>query len=386
LTYGIKQPHSLQYNFTVEQQMPLGTALAVSYVGLRGIHLWQVGEGNPIPPTNIINGAPAWLPYLCGGVASGVPCPAPVATVPNPAYSRINPGYSSNITTDTLGDSWFNSLQVVLKKRLSHELYLQSSYSFSKSLDTTEGPLFSGECADLGGFEGTSPLNSRLDKGPSCFDVRQLWHLNLLYHLPNINSDRLAAKFLHGWWVGSIMTAQTGFPFTPLLNTERSNNGNYAGFGSSGIVDRPNVGTDTTSATIGSATYQFIPYNANTVITGNPNEWFNPLMFTLPSAGMLGNASRGMLTGPGLFNWDVSVNKDTRLPFFGESGRLEFRAEIFNILNHANFSLPASIGRAFVGTLTDPAGASEAPISAVGQITTTAAPSRQIQLALKVIF
>src|SRR5206468_4047015 len=92
------------------------------------------------------------------------------------------------------------------------------------------------------------PLNSRVDKGPSCFDLRHNWHLNVLYHLPNINSDRFAAKFLRGWWVGNIVTARTGFPFTPLVSVGRSNNAMFAGQGTTGIVDRPNVGTDPTSA------------------------------------------------------------------------------------------------------------------------------------------
>ena len=121
-------------------------------------------------------------------------------------------------------------------------------------------------------------------------------------------------------------------------------------------------------------------------MTGDPNAWFNPLMFRLAPTGFQGNAARGLLRGPGLSTWDLSLNKDTGLPFLGESTKLQFRAEIFNLLNDANFSLPASIGRVFVGTLTDAAGVSEAPIPNVGKITTTATSSRQIQLALKVIF
>jgi hypothetical protein len=403
MAYDLDQPRSVQYNLTIEQQMPLGAGLAVSYVGFRGIHLWQVREGNPIPPTDIVNGSPAWLPYLCGGVASAVPCPSPVATVPNPAYHRLNPGYASVILVKTSADSWYNSLQVVLKKRLSRGLEFQSTYTWSKSLDTTQGQLYFADCTDQAELEGTSPLSSRIDKGPSCFDLRHNWHLNLLYHIPNINSDRLAAKFLRGWWVGNIVTARTGFPFTPLVSVARSNNAVFAGQGTSGIVDRPNVGTDTTSATFrcsgtasafpgappcsnGSVTYQFIPYDQDKVITGDPNGWFNPLMFRLAPTGFLGNGSRGMLRGPGLSTWDLSLNKDTALPFLGENTKLQFRAEIFNLLNHANFSIPASIGRVFVGTLTDPAGASEAPIPNVGRITTTATSSRQIQIALKVIF
>jgi len=68
-------------------------------------------------------------------------------------------------------------------------------------------------------------------------------------HIPNIRSDRFAAKLLHGWWVGNIVTARTGFPFTPLVSVGRSNNAIFAGQSTTGIVDRPNLGTDTTSAT-----------------------------------------------------------------------------------------------------------------------------------------
>jgi hypothetical protein len=91
-----------------------------------------------------------------------------------------------------------------------------------------------------------------------------------------------------------------------------------------------------------------------------------------------------MLRGPMLSTWDVSVNKDTGLPFLGESAKVQFRVEIFNILNHANFATPS--GRIFTGALTDPAGASEAPIPNVAKIQTTATSSRQIQLALKILF
>ena len=400
MAYDIQQEHSLQYNFTVEQQMPFGTGLAVSYVGLRGLHLWQVREGNPIPPTDIVNGAPAWFPFLCGGVRSAVNCSG---AVPNPAYQRINPAYASFIRDTTGADSWYNSLQVVLNKRLSRGLEFQSAYTWSKSLDTTQGQFYFAECADTGGVEGASPLNARLDKGPSCFDLKHNWHLNLLYHFPNVKSDNFAAKFLHGWWMGNILTAQTGYPFTPLLTAGRSNNGVFSGQGATGIVDRVNVGTDTTSATFrcsgtgsafpgappcsgGSVTYNYIPFDPHKVITGDPNGWFNPLMFRLEPAGFLGNASRGMLRGPGLSTWDVSLNKDTGLRFLGENAKVQFRLEIFNILNHANFSLPSTIGRVFTGALTDPAGASEAPIPNVGKIQTTATSSRQIQLALKLLF
>ena len=168
---------------------------------------------------------------------------------------------------------------------------------------------------------------------------------------------------------------------TPLLNTGRSNNALLTGQGLTGLVDRVNVGTDTVT---GPGGLQFVPYDPDKVITGDPNAWFNPLIFRLPPTGQMGNAGRGMLRGPGLATWDLSLNKDTGLPFLGESGKLQFRVEIFNLLNHANFTTPG--GRVFAGTPTVPAGATQAPLLNVGRITTTSTSSRQIQLALKVIF
>jgi hypothetical protein len=399
MAYNLNQPYSLKYNFTVEQQMPFGMGLAVSYVGLRGIHLWQVKEGNPVFP-QIVNGAQGWFPFLCSGVPSAVTCPGAVA---NPAYQRINPNYASFIDIATGGDSWYNSLQVLLNKRLSHGLELQSAYTWGKSLDDTQGQFFFADCAATGEWGGASPTNTRLDKGPSCFDLKHNWHLNLLYHVPNISSNNFVAKLVRGWWVGNIVTAQSGYPFTPQLNANRSNNGEWVGQGAIGIQDRVSLGTDNTSATFscsgtgsafpgappcsnGHVTYQFIPYDSSKVITGNPNMWFNPLMFRLAPAGFQGNAARGLLRAPGLAAWDISVNKDTSLPFLGETGKLQFRVEIFNILNHANFdALDTNTGRVFTGTLTDPAGAA-APVANVGKITATATSSRQIQLALKIVF
>jgi hypothetical protein len=164
--------------------------------------------------------------------------------------------------------------------------------------------------------------------------------------------------------------------------------------------DRPNIVTSANLAAAVVADPQAVVYNPNAVITGTLNQWYNPHMFTLvgvsqtpfsgtqvcdPTAlatcsfGYLGNSSRNMLRGPQSRTWDASLNKDTRLPFLGESGMLEFRAEMFNVLNHPNFALPDN--GVFAANVTQ-----EAPLSTAGQITATAAKSRQIQLALKLIF
>jgi hypothetical protein len=102
------------------------------------------------------------------------------------------------------------------------------------------------------------------------------------------------------------------------------------------------------------------------------------------TCGTLGDISRGFLRGPGLANWDFSLVKDTALRLVGEQGRLQFRAEVFNILNHANFGSPS--GSTFSGSTKDLGSYSETPLATAGVITSTATASRQIQLALKLIF
>jgi hypothetical protein len=159
-------------------------------------------------------------------------------------------------------------------------------------------------------------------------------------------------------------------------------------------TDHPNINTETVApnakgqdGTVNTTTLTFVPYNKSTVITGNPNQWFNPLMFVPEPIGYQGNASRGLLRGPHLSNFDISLNKDTSAPFLGEKGQIQFRAEFFNIFNHANFGLPGGeTGAVYAGNLTDTGGYEEAPLSTAGQITSTVTTSRQIQLSLKLIF
>ena len=108
------------------------------------------------------------------------------------------------------------------------------------------------------------------------------------------------------------------------------------------------------------------------VIIGSPNEWFNPNAFTLPTPGTYGNVGRGVYSGPGLADVDFSIFKNTKVT---ERTTLQFRAELFNILNHANFGTPNAV--VFSSGTVSPS---------AGLITATATTSRQIQFGLKLIF
>lgn len=396
--YNYKQPHMLQYNLTVEQQLPGNMGLSVSYVGSRG---WSLNspnsQFNQVAPTAVVNGTPYWDNKL-------VACQSIVPTCRN----NPNWGQVTLQTTDAL--SWYNSLQVVVNKRLSRGLEFQGAYTYAQALDTGTGALISAECSSSGADAGVYPSNRYLDKGPSCFDVRNNLRFNLMYHFPNMKSDSFVSKLANGWWMGNIVSVQTGYTFTPILASTRSN---------SSQQNRASVGNASQAVTYGctpgklflygqpvcpaggTITLNYVPFNSGTVSQNDPNQWYNPLMFMMspaitcpgtvttsnPSGDICqtaGSAGRDILRGPGLGTWNFSLVKDTALKFLGEQGSLQFRAEFFNLLNRANFAMPN--GTVFTGKNTDTGSYSEAPASTAGQILATSGTSRQIQLALKVAF
>jgi hypothetical protein len=387
--YHAGQPYNIQYNLVVQRQLAWNIAISVAYVGSRGVHLWQQLEGNPTIPTAVVSGVQYW--------SNSVPL-CQIGTIPT---CRINPNFGSVNTNNTVGVSHYDSLQVVVSKRLSSGLEAQGAYTYGHSLDTPIGQLVAADCAGAPGMDtGVSSNTTAYDYGPSCFDVRHNFRMSLLYYFPNLEAHDLLSKFVNGWWMGNIVALQTGFPFTPILANNRSNSGNL-GIG----VDRVDINAETiaqgtvlANAEGGAyvAATDFTPYNPHTVITGNPNQWFNPNMFHLQpmvpcpnnaalTCGTLGNAARGILRGPNLGEWDFSLVKDTAISVLGKQGSLQFRTEVFNILNHTSFGMPSS-STVFNGATSVLGAYQQAPLAGVGQITTTATTSRQIQFALKLIF
>jgi hypothetical protein len=142
----------------------------------------------------------------------------------------------------------------------------------------------------------------------------------------------------------------SGFPFDTLLGS------NQSGDGDTSNPDRPS----------------WNPNFSGPVITGNPQQWYNPNAFAIPTSGTFGNVGKNALRGPGLADWDLSLFKNTVIT---ERFRLEFRAEFFNLTNRTNFGYPNKT--VFSGTSVSPT---------AGLITNTATTSRQIQFGLKLIF
>jgi len=418
IDYNYQSPYMIQYNASVQQQLPWNMALAVAYVGNHGVHLPMVRDGNPILPTSF--GA-------CGDPASVcVGGKVPFWDSGSPAFHNVNPNYGSDINIGTFATSRYNALQIELQKRTSRGLQFTAAYTHSRVTDETQGQANIQDCIVSGGLLGVFPLNPQVDKGPACFNIPNNWEFNALYHFPNrMAGNGFAAKMLNGWFMSSIVSIQSGQPFSAITANNRSNSGVaqaqqgdrvnintpalLAAYPCTSLPGKPATGPDTNPCA-----YQPIVYDPKTVITGDPNHWFNPAMFSIApvtpspdseqpacfflppsdpnncpgfSIGQLGTAGRNILSGPPERNWDFSLVKETKLGFLGEGGMLEFRAEFFNVLNHTNFSGDHLSTIAFSGDSTDTTPFSEKPGKHAGQVTRQLKDNqRQIQFALRLEF
>jgi hypothetical protein len=338
LDYNLQQPHLMQYNLTVERKLPYNSVVSATYAGSRGINLYNPTEGNPTWPSGVVDGRLFW-------------------TGNEP---RRNPSWDTIDMVTAASDSWYNSLQLMVKKQLSSGLQFQSSYTWSKSLDTMQGQA-PGEFG--GGGYTVDPDRHKTEKGYSDFDTQHSWNFNALYQLPNPNLNGVSQAVLNGWKLASILSVRSGLPFTPVLSANRSRTkvrGNNP--------DRPDRVAERTP---------------DDIILGGPDRYFDPLAFTIQPAGFLGTSGRNDLQGPGMVNLDLSISKEVPLQLLGEGGRLDFRAEAFNVFNRANFNIPNAGRTVYTATAT---AANPVPLATAGQIDRTVTSSRNLQFALKLLF
>jgi len=272
---------------------------------------------------------------------------------------RPNPYVSNSTSWFDEGTASYHALNVSLIKRATHGLAFKANYSYSKVMDLNSAILApSGENEPADTF---SPYNLALNRGPAAYSLHQQFNANFTYQLPFGNGQRFGSatggwmnQLIGGWQWNGILTAQGGFPMTPVIGFNNSGNGDQ------NVPDVPNRN----------------PNFHGKVVLGTPDQWFNPLAFTVPIPGTFGNVSRGAILGPGLTEVDMSVFKKFKI---NERWNLQFRAEAFNILNHSNFSVANPI--VFSGN-----SSSSSYSSSAGAVTATSTSSRQIQLALKLLF
>ncbi len=355
----MKTPTLISYSLRVERELSARTSLTVGYVGSHGYHeLIGIDANEPFPVICPAAPCPANYPLSFPAGLAGAPIPAGTYYVPTNV--RANPSIANTWTWFSLGDSSYHALQADLNHRFGSGFSLRGVYTFSKALD--DGDSLNATTSGGGPALASNPFNLAADKGLATYDVRHMLSINGTYALPFGRGQRFANGWsgfanglVSGWGVNSIVTAQGGFPFSPQLSYNPSNNGDTRN------PVRP-----------------FANPNFNgPVILGTAQKWFDPNAFLAPSnsaanAGFYGNLGRNTLRGPGLATWDFSTQKDTKI---NERLNLQFRAEIFNLLNRANFNMPNEV-------VFTPQGVSPT----AGVITSTTTSSRQVQFALKLLW
>ena len=342
-------PAVLAYTLRLEQQIARSTSLTVGYIGSHAYH--QILSGDLNEPAYVICPNPA--------------CPAQddlsAGTVFYPNATKLNPALANTTSWFSGGTANYNGLIVDVRHDLAHGLQLRANYTWSKNLD--DGSAWNTSVsANTPAFVEIPSLPHR-DYGPAATDVRDAFAVNGTYDLPFGNghlflqkSSGLTSRLVSGWQLATIANLQTGFPFSPQLGYNPTNSGDTRN------PVRPNVNPD----------FHGDVYRHGTTAE-RVAQFFNPNAFAPPATGAVGNVGRDTLVGPGYADWDLSLLKSTQI---AENARLQFRAEIFNILNHTNLETPNEV----VYT----SATQQSPTA--GVVTATAGTSRQIQLGLKLLF
>ena len=341
-TGTISEPTKNSYNLTLQQQVMNNTVLEVAYIGSQSHHLQRNGEWNPQTPIS-----PGVFP----------------ATFKQ--SNRINPNFASITASRFDVNANYNALQVALKRKGASGLQYQVFYTYSKSID---------EKSTLAGGESRQEPNTvmdftdvRRDRGRSSFDARHNFVPTITYPFPFQFQQKAARWLLAGWTANGIGTFRSGEPFTGRVGRNQSNNGDRWS------PDRPNLNPGysndpTSGVTKGCTTASGATIPAGLKL-GTPDLWYDPCAFSRPAAGTYGNLARNTITGPGLINVDFSADKNFKP---NDRVNVQFRAEIFNLLDQAHFYAPGF--NVFAGS----AGHISRVISSPG--------GRLTQLGVKIVF
>ena len=289
---NLRTSYAQQWNFTVQTELFEDTVLSVGYNGTRGTKLVGARDINQAHPSPV---QPNYRPL--------------------PTFSDI-----SLIASGF--DSVYHSLQAQFQCRLQSGLTGWFSYTWSKSIDNASN--FFASAGDANYPQDSNNLSA--ERARSSFDVPHRFTGSFVYQLPfgpgrawGSDAAGPAARLLGGWQLNGIVTLQTGQPYTVALPGELDNSNTGRSSYGFGAGDRPHVSSDPNLS------------------SPDPQQWFDPGAFSLPSYGSFGNAGRNIVNGPGLANVDFSVLKDIEL---AETATLQLRAEMFNMLNTPNFLNP----------------------------------------------
>lgn len=322
--HDFRNPYSMQFNFGVQRRIGQSWLFEVAYVGSRGLDLPLFLNANQMPIRSLTSAQRA---AIAQAIAAGQD------TTPILSTLRPYPAFGDIIVSRNAASSTYHSGQIKAERRFAKGLSVLASYTFSRSIDNASD-YGSGDASE----QVLDSYNLALQRGVSSFDVPHRFTSAVTYEIPFNSSSELARMVLGGWQVNSIITLQSGQPFTPFTS----------------VFDP----------------YRNEAFNRPDVV-GDPNSnipagmAFNPAALRIPVIGTFGNAGRNIIRGDGFHSVDLSVFKNFA---FTERWKLQFRAEAVNSFNHVNYQGP-------VVNLNTTAGAFVA-----------AAPPRIVQFGLKLSF
>jgi len=377
LLYGqaapnIRSQYAEQYNLSIQREFAKDLVFQIAYVGRQGHRLLATQELNPgnpqtcldlnanldvgtctqfgadssyfIDPGTVLK-ADLHLPYgattlLPAGTTIG---PNGLTLVGLRPFSSPNcepstgagcpadglPVFSSIFQQGTISSSSYHALQASLEKRFSHGLQFTGAYTFGKSLDYAST------------FESlVNPFNPKIGRSPSLFDARHRFVFSYYWDLPIRKYEGFAGKALNGWSMSGTTITQTGFP---IRITQQDDNELYTSFDfeTSGQPNLLAPFKKLNPRNPGNQGFDPSSFSTGCIDPADPNNLIdNPLCSNEPGGvvlGTIGNAPRTICCGPGEFQTDIGVFKNTNI---GEHYRLQFRAEVYNLFNYAQFYQP----------------------------------------------
>jgi len=374
LRYGYVDPkprrsYVEQWSLNIQRELFPTFTVTAGYVGSHGVHLpYHSDDINDRQPMSL---SPAgWL------------WPKPAEPGPR-LFTNIGGQVSAN---NWAASSTYHGLNLEVIKRLSHGIQIQGSYTWSKSMDTSSsgiaGDTFGNSVSSLPFFD------ARLRRGLSDFDVRHILAINALWMIPGPQSWSSVPKWAaSGWQLGGIFTLTSGLPFTPTIGGDPlglKSGDNYAfpdrvpgcnlintNYRKDPQLDYVNTNCFSLPKATPAIAAQCIPFIGRKTLA-DPE-------FPGTCANLLGNSGRNIVIGPGLRNLDLSLFKNNPIRQITETFNVQFRWEVFNVANHANFNPPLPGARQIftAGGVRNTAGILASP---------TITTSRQMQFALKFVW
>jgi hypothetical protein len=394
-SYTEQFPHRsyvMQWNLNVQRELIGKVTAMVGYVGSRGVHEPFRSDDADITQATLTSAGYLYPKVDVFGSAWGPGCdvtdPNGTETGSCNAPPRTNDNYGQIHYLAYEGNSYYHALEVAIQKTMSHGVQFQTSFTWGKSMDTGSaaghGDQFSNSISSLPIYD-LRTLRARSD-----FDIKRTLVVSLNWEVPSSKSlTGPAAWITNGWELGTIFKVSDGVPFTATWAT---------GGDPQGLLNSDDWAFPERLNT---------PGCASLVNPGNPNHYVKTECFSVPTApnaafwaancdpappslggpvdpaslqcfNLRGNAGRNLLNGPGTTNLDFSIFKNQSIKKISESFNVQFRAEFFNIMNHANFEVPSiALGR------TDIFDGSGSPLASAGVLNATSTPGREIQFALK---